>query len=526
MKLTRAMYYRERDSFILRWRGYWVLGFLISVCLIAGARPINAQATNTDATVNPSAVETWKLTIHPAVESKPSLKIKLLPDPTEQLDGNAAVFYLKAMGFLEQEGARDRIREIYKSIGEQVKATGKSAEEFPPYSYQEMHPRDYPQKEVREFLELLAFQELSLREARRFRDFSMYRNLHLSDNPIGYLLPEMQAMRELARNQRIRCRLAIAEDRIDDAIEVIGQQITMSHHVGQDDFLVSYLIGAATLRVALDDTLLLLEHADCPNLYWSFAQLPSPLISPERSLAVEKQFLYMQVPKLKEVNTTPLPKEYWTLFIEDFSKRTADIDAYNVGSDVTIVSKVQGEERIKSIQKSVLENAPQAREYLLSRGILSTNNIDTYAKEQLVFLAMKDYYEVHRDEHFKWCHLPYQLSREKIALTKASMKKDQERYGWFTGVTQNLLPAIDAVNEVVTRTRLRIALIQAIEAIRMAGAENGGKLIENLTQAPVPIPNNPYTDKPFGYLVSEDMAVLSSDFPEALPIRIELKFAK
>jgi hypothetical protein len=526
MKLTRALCYRERDFSIQTWRGHWALGLLFSVCLIAWTRPANAQATHSDTTVKPTEVETWKLTIHPAAESKPSLKIKLLPDPTEQLDGNAAVFYLKAMGFLEQEGARDRIREIYKNISEQVKATGKPAEEFPPYSYQEMHPRDYPKKEVREFLDLLSFQELSLREARRFREFSMYRNLQLSDNPIGYLLPEMQAIRELARNQRIRCRLAIAENRIDDAIEVIGQQVTMSHHMGQDDFLVSYLIGADTLRIALDDSLVLVEHADCPNLYWSFAQLPSPLISLERSLAAEKQFLYMQVPKLKEVSTTPLPEGYWTLFIEEFSKRTADIDAYNDGSEVTIVSKAQGEERLKSVQKSVLENAPKAREYLLSRGILTADTIDTYAKEQLVFLAMKDYYDVRRDEHFKWCYLPYQVSRERIASANAAIKKDQERYGWFTGVTINLLPSIDAVNEVVTRTRLRIAMIQVIEAIKMAGAENGGKLIESLNQAPVPVPNNPYTDKPFSYQVSGDTAVLSSDFPEALPIRIELKFAK
>jgi hypothetical protein len=65
-----------------------------------------------------------------------------------------------------------------------------------------------------------------------------------------------------------------------------------------------------------------------------------------------------------------------------------------------------------------------------------------------------------------------------------------------------------------------------IEAIRMAGASNGGKLIDSLDQSPVPVPNDPFTGKPFSYKVSGDVAVLSSQYPAAKPIRIELQFAK
>jgi hypothetical protein len=47
-----------------------------------------------------------------------------------------------------------------------------------------------------------------------------------------------------------------------------------------------------------------------------------------------------------------------------------------------------------------------------------------------------------------------------------------------------------------------------------------------LDKAPVPIPNDPFTGKPFSYQVDGDVANLSSEFPVHAPVRIELRFAK
>jgi hypothetical protein len=105
-------------------------------------------------------------------------------------------------------------------------------------------------------------------------------------------------------------------------------------------------------------------------------------------------------------------------------------------------------------------------------------------------------------------------------------KREREEFGWFTGVSYGLLPNIEAFFTAVTRARQRIAVIQAIEAIRMAGAENGGKLIDSLDRAPVPVPNDPFTGKPFSYQLDGEVAVLSSEFPNNSPVRIELRFAK
>ena len=514
----------------LRLRNHFRWALLAGAC-VCGLCPTSVAQENTaqsSAATSAAEVETVKLTIHPKTESKPSLKIQLVPDPTEQLEGNAAVFYLKAMGFIEQDPTRDRLREMEKIAREKAKASGNDISEFPPFVYQELSPKAYPVEEVRDYLSMLRFQVPSIREARMMRDFSMHRNLHLSDNPIGYLLPEIQNIRSLARTQSVRCRLAIAENRIDDAIEVIGQQVTMSRHIAMDDFMVSYLVGCAVFSMAIEDTLFLIQQSDCPNLYWAFAQLPHPFLSTERSLAFERQFVYLQVPKLKEIDATPRSAEYWKEFVADFARRTVDVDEYNQENNLAIVSKELGDKRVESIQKAIEENVPQAKAYLLGRGLLTSDAIDKYPKEQLVFLAMKDYYEVFRDDYFKWLHAPYRVAIEAMTATNLQLKSQLEReeFGWFTGISFGLQPAIEALYAADIRVRQRIAVVQAIEAIRMAGVENGGKLIDSLDQAPVPVPNDPFTDKPFAYQVSNEVASLSSEFPVHAPVRIELRFAK
>lgn len=504
-----------------------VIGMLGGVCLVGLANRSVAEESTKDGTQTEGKVEpeTIRLTVHPKGAPTPALKIRLVPDAAEQLHGNSAIYYLKAMGFFEQDYVRDRLREVIKKASEDAKSTNREPSEFPPYSYLELRPSDYPKEEVREYLKLLSFQVPILREARRYRDFSMDRNIHLSENPMGYVISEMQSLRELARNQRIRCRLAIAEGRIDDAIEVIGQQVSMSRHISMDDFLVSYLVGSAVLRMALDDTLVLLEHSECPNLYWAFSQLPDPLMNMEACLAMERQFIFLQIPRLREIDLDPKGEEYWKQFIVEFAERTREIDEYNNRTEKPIVSRELGEKRVVSILKEIAANAEKAKEYLIEREIVSKERSDGYSDEHLVFLAMKDMVEVSRDEPFKWLRLPYSDARERYIRVNEEMKQTRERFGWFTGIPQGLLPSFDAFHESVTRSKQRLAMIQAIEAIRMAGTENEGKLPESLESVPVPVPLDPFTGKAFSYRVEGDVATLASEFPLRMPLSVEIRFA-
>ena len=168
-----------------------------------------------------------------------------------------------------------------------------------------MAPQDLPLDEVRKFLQLTSFQTHFLREAARRRNLDLNRNMRQVKDPIAYLLPEIQAMRELARTQNLRCKVAIAEGRLDDAIEILGQQYAMAWHLGQDEFLVSNLVGIACTSIAWEDALHLVQHPKAPNLYWAFASLPRPLVDLRQANAFERQFLYEQVKVLREVDEMP-----------------------------------------------------------------------------------------------------------------------------------------------------------------------------------------------------------------------------
>ena len=179
-----------------------------------------------------------------------------------------------------------------------------------------MAPAELPLDEVKQFLQLTSFQPPFLREAAQRRTMDLDRQMRNVQDPLMYILPEIQSMRELARTQSLRCKVAIAEGRIDDAIAILGQQYAMARHLGQDEFLVSNLVGIACAGIAWQDALYLVQHPKTPNLYWAFAALPQPLFDLRQANAFERQFLYEQVKVLREVNETPRPVGYWQDFVD------------------------------------------------------------------------------------------------------------------------------------------------------------------------------------------------------------------
>ncbi|MCH7728264.1 MAG: hypothetical protein IH991_17565, partial [Planctomycetes bacterium] len=191
-------------------------------------------------------VQTKELTLYPAAEAKPALKHRLLLDPFERTRGNAAIFYLKALGFLEQNAARDRIAQFRKEAVARAKKEGKDTRQLPPYVWLNTPPDKMPREEVKKYLRLTSFQPQFIREGARRSHFDMDRNFREVDDPIGYLLPEIQNLRELARTQSIRCRLAIAEGRIDDAIATIEQALRKAPEDEQSQLMAERILERKT----------------------------------------------------------------------------------------------------------------------------------------------------------------------------------------------------------------------------------------------------------------------------------------
>ncbi len=469
-------------------------------------------------------VHTMEMTLHAKAEPRPALKHRLLPDDFDLIDGNAALYYLKAEGFFEQTAARNRLREIYAEAIKKANADDTDISQLPPYVWRTMKPVELPLAEVKEFLTLTSFQPQFLAEAAKRRRFELDRDIQHVDDPLGYLLPEVQSMRELARTQTLRCKVAMAEGRIDDAIAILGQQYALAAHLGQDDFLITNLVGIAISSIAWTDALQLAQHPDAPNLYWAYAALPNPLVDISHSMSVERQFLYMQVKALREVNETPRSVGYWQDFLDRIAAQLGSLAGeFGVG----LRSNDPAANRAMLVG-FVAAAYPGAKQYLIEEFDFSTEQIEAYPVAQVVFLALVRFYESARDDFFKWAELPYWQARASLDRTRLEKEFNRKanRLGWSAAPGRLLLPAVFMAQTAVVRNQQTIALVQTVEAIRMYGAAHDSELPATLDELPVPAPMEPFTGKPIDYEYHRGFAVLNGHQMPGLRYRLILRFAK
>jgi hypothetical protein len=76
-----------------------------------------------------------------------------------------------------------------------------------------------------------------------------------------------------------------------------------------------------------------------------------------------------------------------------------------------------------------------------------------------------------------------------------------------------LVPALQKVLRAQARLEQRIALLRHVEAIRLYAAEHNGQLPEKLKDITVPLPDDPFTGKPFRYTLEGATAHLRGTPP-------------
>lgn len=464
--------------------------------------------------------QTMEMTLTPRAEPRPALKYQLLPDAFDMLDGNAAIYYLKAMGFLEQQAAHNALQEFHKAAEERANRENTQWSEVPPGVWFSMKPEELPLEEVKKYLVFTSFQPRFLEEAVRRDRFNMDRHFREEEDPIAYLLPEIQAMRELARTQSLRCKVAIAEGRLDEALAILGQQYALARHLGQDEFLVSNLVGIACAGIAWSDFLYLMQHPDAPNYYWAVAALPRPLLDMRYSLAVERRFLYLQLKVLREVDETPRPAGYWQDFLDRLVPQLGYL-AQNLGLPA------ENPEATRAMLVGYIAAAyPGAKRCLIEECGLPREQVEAYPTAQVVFLAIVRFADEAWDESFKWTLLPYWQAEasSKRRSDEEGFRTKWDRVGFAGALPGMLLPAIHAARMAGSRAEQQLCLIQTVEAIRIYGAANAGKLPATLDELPVPAPLDPATGKLLEYQLEGDRATLTGHEWPGLRYRLVLRF--
>lgn len=469
--------------------------------------------------------EVTVITLHPANEPVPALKYRILPEHRDQIPGNAAIFYHRAIQMvLERRLAASR-----QPPGAE-KPTEANQPENQLYEWITGPLDQIPRDESRELLGRYRgpLHEIELGARRQDCDWEFEHR----PETIELLIPDIQEMRTLARLVDLRVRVAILDGKTDEAIYWLQTGYAMSRHVNEGPFLIASLVGIAiadTMNRSLEE---LIQIPDTPNLYWAIAASPRPFIDITPALEGERVMLERFFPSLNELDSAPWSIERGRQFTDEFQTKflgfSRDLGLNNwlgPGEDVDWLSRL-------GMAAMVAKLYPDAKRALIAEG-RSAEQIEAMPTVQVVALHTLQQYQQIRDDMFKWMNLPYWQSYHQSDEAFRNHKAADIRGNPLLTLFTMFLPAVASGRVAEVRLDRQLAAIQCIEAIRLHTATHESALppnLEAITDAPAPI--DPATGKPFIYRVNGGIATLSAplipggpDHP-SFKLHYELRLAK
>jgi hypothetical protein len=317
--------------------------------------------------------------------------------------------------------------------------------------------------------------------------------LKVKTDGIGLLLPDVQKLRTLATSLKERFHTEVALRHYDDALRTAKTMFALSRHMGEHPTLIGDLVGIAIAFITIGPLEELLEQPGCPNLYWALTHLPNPMISIEKGLEGERVLIQAELRDLDE--RSPMS-------VAQLKKLIAHIDKLREFDDMQ-------SSKIKSTRKWLDERVKDekllraARDRLVEYGI-PEERLSRFPADQLLLLDEKREYEERRDEVMKVMIFPAWQAGALFAQAKPA--KDQLLITF-------LVPAIQKVRIAQGRLEQRIALLRHVEALRLYAAAHGGKWPQKLAEISVPLPDDPFSGKPFRYHVDGTTAHLRGTPP-------------
>jgi hypothetical protein len=314
--------------------------------------------------------------------------------------------------------------------------------------------------------------------------------LKVKTEGIGLLLPDVQKLRMLAAGLQDRFRAEVAGGRTDDALYTARTMFALSRHLGEHPTLIGDLVGIAIATITIGPLEDLLEQPNCPNLYWALTNLPSPLISIETGLEGERILIHGEFKELDD--REPMSAEQIKKLIAHIEKIRSFEKKPQKPVRAWLDERVKNQELVRG-----------ARGRLLEYGI-PEERLARFPADQVILLDERLRYEVRRDEVMKFMILPTWQVEELISRIKPAKEE---------GLLDFLVPAIQKVRKAQGRLEQRIALLRCVEALRLYAAAHDSKLPDKLSDCPVPLPDDPFTGKPFRYKLDGSTAHLRGTPP-------------
>jgi hypothetical protein len=433
-----------------------------------------------------------ELTITPRAEPVPALRYRLLPPTTELKEGNSVPIYLRPAN-----GQRDETKRYNVET---------------PQKWNDLPLDQIPVAEARKFLENVTKSYLSQLDYGARRKTAEWNYTLEQRDPISILLPDIQQMRQYVPMLILRTRIDILDGRYEAAAAAFETGFGFSRHVGSGPFLINSLVGMSIASQFAARIPEWIERPDSPNLYWALTALPRPLIDVRPQLEFEFGSFETQFPDLANLDRPRSPSE-WDAALKRFRTETKRI-AVTMQLPEPGQSVVENPPGITDPDEPAAKSPdlPAARTFVEKRSGKSAAAVEKMPAAQVLLLYIAGTYADYRDDAYKLTYLPDAQVQSRI---ENAMKRLNESSGGEGGRWARLsLPAIGSVVRSGVRLDRRIALLRAIEALRMHAAANGGQLPETLDQVTVaPVPLDPGTDQPFEYHRDGATATLAGRIP-------------
>lgn len=431
------------------------------------------------------------LKIHPQAAPTPALMYRLDPDILKQESGNAVQNYYRAYS---PEWASFRYRD---------KDYWKKEEEWQNLPIDKLPP----EADNRNSRYLL---EIERGTNRSHADWDMIPGI--KRDGVMFLLPDIQGMRNFARDLTLRTRYELKEKDYPAAIKSMRTTITLGRHVAKGVTLIQGLVGFAITAIGFKQVEEGIQQPGFPNLYWALAALPPTPIDLREAMDGEKFLLESIIPGLRDILYSKKPKAVGQpelqAMVDKF--REAMTLSGERGSERTEVEKLMEKFGLSVMMAAAF---PAAKEKLLKFG-WNSKALDSLPPLQIVLMCEILIYDEAYDSILKWLNVPYWLAKADLEKTiqAGKLKEGTSLSPLPLGVLAKLLlPATNKVLHAKVRLQRHLAQLMVVEAIRMHAAQTG-KLPQTLEEIKVvPIPVNPVTGKSFSYKNEGTFAMLESE---------------
>jgi hypothetical protein len=272
----------------------------------------------------------------------------------------------------------------------------------------------------------------------------------------------------------------VADGNLDSAIKHSQAHFALARNVGDGPTIANVLVGFAIQGNACSALTDFIQHPQAPNLYWSIAALPKPLISLDKVQDAELHSLELTFPWLKNVLDEQASADQWNERLDQVWELMS-----SVGSRVPV-----------TLNELIVWGYPTAKRRLVDQGQTS-ERVSGMSVAQVLLADMYFQDQIKRQSVLKWSVLPFVRGYSEV-MAAQDIREEALGFDLEHLASRGRFEYSNALVGQVS-SQQKLAMLQFVEVLRMVAAGTGAlpKSIADVSYPPLPI--DPASGEPFQF---------------------------